>query len=93
MSLIGAHPSLKSILGDKKTGIAPLWDYAVERMYAFGHTDAVKLLLCASGERLDPSASDNWALGSASMDGYAEVFRLLLADQRVDPSARDNGAV
>ena len=56
-----------------------------------GHIDVVRLLL-ADG-RVNPAASDNYAIRLASENGRTDVVRLLLADGRVDPAAKDNYAI
>ena len=41
----------------------------------------------------DPSADYNWAIRTASENGYTEIVKLLLEDQRVDPSDDENEAI
>jgi hypothetical protein len=56
---------------------------------AIEHADLLQLFL----PHIDPSADYNWAICTASANGFVDVVALLLADERVDPSAKDNYAV
>jgi len=56
-----------------------------------GDVKVVDRLLMDS--RVDPSASDNYAIRWASGNGHLEVVDRLLMDSRVDPSAEDNQAI
>ena len=56
-----------------------------------GHTDIVKLLL--KDPRVDPSFNNNYAIRSASRNGYYKIVKLLLKDPRINPSAKNNYAI
>ena len=61
-----------------------------------GHAEVVKHLLNwrgPNGERVDPTAADDYAVRFASGNGHAEVVKLLLADTRVDPRADNDHAM
>jgi len=53
--------------------------------------EIIEVLL--SDPRVDPSASNNYAIREASKYGHVEIVKLLLSDPRVDPSAEDNYAI
>jgi hypothetical protein len=57
----------------------------------YGHLAVLERLL--QDERVDPSASNNFAIQWAAQFGHLAVVKRLLQDERVDPSADDNGAV
>ena len=59
-------------------------------VFVTGNVDDVRVALWMG---IDPSTSDNCAIGLASMKGHIEIVKLLLEDERVDPSADDNSAV
>jgi ankyrin repeat protein len=53
--------------------------------------DVMKMLI--KDPRIDPSASNNWAIRMASGNGHTEIVKLLLNDNRVDPSADKSYAI
>ena len=46
-----------------------------------------------SDNKVDPTASDNYAIKWACSNGNVESLKILLADPRVDPSAQNNKEV
>jgi len=54
---------------------------------AIEHENAELVRLFLANSHVDPSADNNWAIRTASAEGYTDVVVVLLADPRVNPSA------
>jgi hypothetical protein len=59
--------------------------------FEHGHVPVVERLL--ADPRVDPAASDSYAIRLASEHGHVTVVERLLADPRVDPAASDSYAI
>ena len=63
-----------------------------EFYYAIEENNIKKVSLLLKDESVKPHAEANWAIASASYDGFFKIFKLLLNDSRVDPSDGGNFA-
>ena len=68
-------------------------DPTEELIVAAVNGDSTKVERLMEDERVDPTASDNYAIRISAEKGHDQVVKLLLNDRRVDPAAKDNEAI
>lgn len=92
----GGHlETVRLLLEDGRIDPARRCNYALKVSCARGHSEIVELLLSwgiGRNPMIDPSASENYCIITASKNRYYRIVKLLLLDSRklVDPSVQDN---